>query len=198
MGALVDLVNTSSIVIQMLNAGTPGSFTSTVIDPKFSTQEVSSAVLNADGMIAESIVRNLENSRRALYYTTQIALANGGTIGAAAGPIDTVQFVITGGTMPGAYPATETDAEEIRFENRNPLQLFSLDAHYHSDGKVIYHNGVGIAALSGGVVSVNITYPNYTQTTACQAPAELSDAVVALAMKTLVAVEGSNSPVAEY
>jgi hypothetical protein len=192
MGALVDVVNCSSIVAQMLNATTPGTFSSTIIDPKFSTLEVSNAVLSADGMIAESIMRNLNNSRRALFYSTQIGIANGGQIGAASGPIDTVQFTITGGTMPGNYSGTETDAEEIRFENRNPLALTQLDPHYHADGKVLYHNGVGIAALSGGTVSVNPVYTTFSLTTACQCPAELTDAVIAIALKTLVPVEGSN------
>ncbi len=166
----VSLSRVTTDVVLALNAGSPGSYTSVVVDPRWTTQQVVDAVLTADALVCAAIFRNANNSRAALFFITQTGLASGATIGNSAGPIASVQFVVTGGTAPGTREGVEWDANEIQNEITNPLGLTLIDPHYRLDSKVIYHNAATIAANSGGgSVSVNCVFPGFTRTTACQA-----------------------------
>src|SRR5579871_189359 len=185
-------------IILLLNAGTPGTYSGTVIDPRWNTQQIVDLILSGDAMVCQATYRNKDNSRAALYYTIQTGIAHGQSIGAAAGPIASVQFVVTGGTSPGSRQGVEWDADEIQNEIANPLSLTLIEPHFSFDGRVLYHNGSVIAANSGGgAVSVNVTYPTFTLTSACQAASEYQDVVTSLGMKSAVPVEGSNVQAAE-
>jgi len=190
----VSLATVATDCVLTLNAGSPGVYSSTVLDSRWSTQEVVDAVLAADAAVVAATMSNHDNPRAALYYTTQAGLAHGGTIGLTAGSIASVVFVVTGGTAPGNRPGTEWEPAEIQREIFNALGL-DYDCHHHIDGRVIFHNGAAIAAQSGGgSVSVNITYPAYTKTSACQAADEYQWIVFCGAMAMLSPVEGENVP----
>lgn len=187
----VSISTVESLVIQELNANS--SYTTSSSDPRFYTAGIADAALSADGLIIEAICRNLQHSRRAQFYVTQTGTTHGGTIGNALGPIDTVQFVVTGGTAPGNRAAKPWDDEEIQNEIANPLALTKIAPHYAIEGRVVYHNGSTIATNSGGgTVSVNVTYPAYSRTSACQAPDEYVYAVTCGTLALLFPVEGEN------
>lgn len=188
----VPLATVAIDVVLGLNAGNPGAYSATVLDPRWNTSQVVDAILTSDAAVVAATMKNKDSARAALYYTTQAGLAHGGTIGLTAGPIASVVFVVTGGTAPGSRPGTEWEPAEIQREIVNALGL-DYDPHYDIDGRVIYHNGTAIAAQSGGgSVSVNITYPAFSRTSACQAAEEFQWAVFCGAMALLVPVEGEN------
>ena len=198
----VSLSTSASLVIAELNAAL--SYGSTVTDPRFYTAQITDAVLSADGAIVEAICRNINHPRRSNYYTTQSNMLHGDTLGNSAGPPDTVMFVVTGGTAPGKRAAIEWDKEEIQNEIAiyGPSGVITnpfIDPHFALDGNVLYHNGTVIAFNSGGgSASINVTYPTYARTSACQAPDEFTLAVVCGALGLLFPVEGENSGVGGF
>ncbi len=188
--------------VLLLNAGSPGAYSATVIDPRWATQEVVDAVLHADGLVCAAIFDNKNHPRNALFYTTQTGLAHGGTIGSLSdpivGPVASVKFVVTGGTAPGNRPGVRWDPAEIQEEIFNALGL-DYNPHYDLDGQVIWHNGSAVAAQSGGgSVSVDCVFPEFTRTSSCQAPDEYAGLVLAGAMMILVPVEGENVAAANH
>lgn len=192
----VSLATISTDCVLLLNAGSPGAYSATVLDPRWNTTEVVDAVLMADGAVIAAILKNSNNPRASSYHTTQSGLAHGGTISQPASLIINVTFVITGGTAPGNRPGVEWDSSEIQWEvahaYSNPLGL-DFDCHYHINQEFIFHNGAVIAARSGGgTVSVNVTYGSFTKTSACQAADEYAWAVLCGAMSFLTMAEGEN------
>lgn len=188
----VSLATVSTDCVLALNAGSPGAYSATALDPRWNTSQIVDAVLAADAAVVAATIRNHENARAALYYTVQTGLAHGGTIGQTGGPIASVTFVVTGGTKPGSRPGIEWEPAEIQREIFNVLGL-DYDCHHHIDGRIIFHNGAAIAAQSGGgSVSINIAYPAFTKTTACQAADEYQWIVFCGAMAMLVPAEGEN------
>ena len=188
----VSLAVVSADCVLLLNAGTPGAYSATVIDPRWATQEVVDAVLTADAMVCAAVFRSKNNSRTSQFYSTQAGLAHGGLLTNPAGPIAAVKFVVTGGTAPGSRPGIRWEASEIQYEiarsNRN------YDPHYDTDGETIWHNGAAVAAASGGgTVSVDVLFPSFTQTSACQAPDEFRWIDTTGAMSILVSPEGENA-----
>lgn len=189
----VSLIVVLADVITLLNAGTPGSSGTTVLDPRWNTAIVTDAILTADAVVCAATFRNVQNARASLYYATQTGLANGGTIAGSAGPIVAVRFTVTGGSAPGSRPGIPWDLAEITQENNDPLSL-SYDPHYVILGRKIFHNGSRIAAASGGgSVSVDIDFPSFTQSSACQAADEYRWVVTVGGMSALVPVEGENA-----
>ncbi len=193
----VSISTIESLTVQELNANT--TYSSSSSDPRFYTAGIADAALSADGMVVEAICRNLQHSRRAQFYTTQTGATHGGTIGNAIGPVDTIQFVVSCGTAPGNRPSEMWPKGEVQAEVRNVLSLTRIDPHYALDGRVIYHNGATIASNSGGgTVSVNLTYPSYTRTSACQSPDEYAMAVACGTLGFLFSIEGENTTVAQF
>lgn len=187
----------ASQAIAILNAAT--SYTSTASDPRFYTQQISDTVLSIDSQVCEAINRNRDHPRRTLFYITQSGVASGGTIANTAGEIDTVVFVVSGGSYAASRAGIEWDKEELLRENDNALGLTAAfrDAHYAMDGRVLYHNGVALASCTGGSVSVNVTFPQFSRTAACQAPDEYYDVVLAGSVAQLAMVEGENVAMAQ-
>jgi len=164
-----------------------------VIDPRWATQQIVDAVLSADDAVVAAYMKNRNNARASSYYAIQTGVAHGGLITGTAGPIGDVRFVVTGGTSPGTRAGVAWELSEIQHEIDNVLSL-DFDPHYRIEGRRIFHNGAAIAAQSGGgTVSVDVEAPNYTQTSACQAPDESRWAVTVGAMAMLVPVEGENA-----
>lgn len=196
----VDLASICADCVLLLNAGSPGAYSSTVIDPRWATQQIVDAVLDADGMVCAAIFQNKNHPRNVLFYTTQTGLAHGDTVGSSqiVGPITSVMFVVTGGTAPGKRQGIPWEAAEIQHEIINALGL-DYDPHYDLDGQIIWHNGAAIAARSGGgTVSVDVVFPEFSGTSSPQAPDEYAELVLAGAMAILVPVEGENVPAANH
>lgn len=180
-------------IILLLNAGTPGSYSSVVTDPRWTTSQATDAILTADAAVVAAILRNTQNARASLYYATQTGVSHGGTITGSAGPIVAVRFTVTGGAAPGIRPGIPWDLAEIAQEINDPLSL-SYDPHYVILGRKIFHNGSRIAAASGGgSVSVDVDIVSFTQSSACQAADEYRWVVVVGAASILIPVEGENA-----
>lgn len=190
----VSLATAASLVNQELNANTTYSASSS--DPRWYTAGISDAILGADGLICGHIAANPNHPRQSAFYTTSSGVAHGATLTNLAGPVAAVEFVITGGTSAGTKAGQPGDRVEIERERLNSLSLTRIDPHFLLDGNVIYHNDLGIA--NGGSVSVNVTYPTFTLTSACQSPPEYLWPVVVGALAVLFALEGSNVQAASH
>lgn len=185
----VSIATVEQLAIAELNAAL--TYTTVVTSPRFYTQQIADAALAADAMVCEAIMRNVRHPRRSAFYATQ-AVAHGATISAPSGDIASVQFVVTGGTRPGTRYANEWDAEEIEHEIRNVNALTEVEPHFAIVNGIIYHNAAAILAINGGSVVVNVIVPQFTKTSACQAPDEYLQAVLCITLGLLFPVEGEN------
>lgn len=193
----VSLSSIANRVNAMLNAGSQvSSYNATVTDPRWHTTEIVDAVLSADGMVVAASISDINNPYASGYYTTISGIAHGAAIGASQGPIVSVQFVITNGDNPGVRQAVLQDPAEISAEIFYPNMKY--DAHFNTDGRVLYHNGAAIAAYETATVSVNVSTISYTKTSACQAADALDWLVFIGAMAQLVGVEGENVGAQSY
>lgn len=182
-----------------LNAGS--GYSATVTDPRWTTQQVVDAVLNADGMVIAACIEDANNAYASGYYTTLSGLANGATISATLGPIVSVQFTLTGGLAPSVRPGILWDAGEIIHEiyyASNLTNPLNYEPRHQLQGRVIYHNGAAIAAVESATVSVSVVTINYTRSSACQAPDNFAWLVFAGAMAQLVNVEGEATGAATF
>jgi hypothetical protein len=179
----VVLATVASNVTTLLNASG---------DPRWTSGQITEAVLAADALVCAAIFFG-NNPHIVDFYAVQSGVVHGGVILATAGRIISVKFVVTGGTAPGSRAGTSWEKAEIEAEIRSALAL-DYDPHFAFDDRVIWHNGAAIAARSGGgTVSVNVTFPSYTRTSACQSPSEYEYIVFCGAMSLLVGVEGENA-----
>lgn len=191
----VSIATVESDAIAELNAAL--TYTTVVTSPRFYTPQIASAALSADALVCEAIMRNKRHPRRTLYYASQ-AVAHGALLSTPSGDIADVQFVVTGGTRPGTRFGTEWDPEEIEHEIRNVNSDTEIEPHYAFVNGVVYHNGAAIQLINGGSVTVNVRVPQFTRTSACQAPDEYQQAVLCGTLALLFPVEGENVDVARF
>jgi hypothetical protein len=167
-------------------------------------QEIYDALVSADGDVVRLICQTPGHGHRRDFFTTQTNVTHTGQLtspGAGSpgriGPVESVIFSIAGGSAPGPRPAVEFDKLEIYYENLNPMGLISIDPHYSVEGETVYHNGAALAAITGGVVSVNVTFCAYARGNAnppvLQSPDEYTNPVVAKALAMLFAKEGHHT-----
>lgn len=180
-----------------LNAGS--GYSSTVTDPRFTTQQVVDAVLSADGAVAQALMESGDKEVASTFYSTVSGIANGGTIAGDSIAIISIQFVLSGGSAvaPLVRPAILWDMAEIIEEIQNPLSL-NFDPHFYLEGRILYHNGAALAASETATVSVNASVIGFTRTSAPQSPDQYTWLVYVGAMALLVNVEGSDTPAASY
>jgi hypothetical protein len=187
----VSVATVEKLVVAQVNAAV--TYSATPTDPRFYTTQIADAALAADAKVVAARIKNINDPRRYLYYTTQSGIAHGGTLTAFAGEIDSITFVITGGTMAGTYVATEADPRKLELEILNYTSATLIAPHYYVEGVKLYHNGATVAANSGGgSVSVVATGPTFTLTSACQAPDEDLFIVTAGTLGMLFSIEGEN------
>ena len=193
----VSLATITNLAIAVL---TPGASYGTLGDARFFSQEFTETILSVDGNIVKLILGNPFHGRRssASYLNTIFGFVSGTQLPSRIGPIESVQFAITGGQYGGQtlvareYPPEAKDW--ITQDNQNPGPLVTLKPKYCLEGVTLYHNAAGILkSPSTTAVSVNVSYANYTRTTACQAPDEYFDAVLAGTLAMLFDVEGENA-----
>jgi hypothetical protein len=191
----VSLTVASSLVVAELNANT--SYAATVTDPRFYNSQISDAVLAADADVVRAICNNPKHPRRQGFITTQSGVSHGAQLTAHAGPVEGVQFAITATTWTGTRPGSLAPREAIDFDNLNPRAKTLLPCRYFIDGDTIFHNKTGLLAGDASAVSVNVAYPAFTKTSACQSPDEMLLPVVHGALAILMNVEGEDSTSAQ-
>jgi hypothetical protein len=175
----------------------PGTAASLNDTERRAVQEIYDALVSADGDVVRLICQTPGHGHRRDFFTAQTNVTHTGQLNSRIGPVESVIFSITGGSAPGPRPAVEFDKLEIYYENLNPMGLISVDPHYSVEGETVYHNGAALAAITGGVVSVNVTFCAYARSNAnppvLQSPDEYTNPVVAKALAMLFAKEGHHT-----
>ena len=193
----VSLATITNLAIAVL---TPGAAYGTLGDARFFSQQFTDTILTVDGNIVKLILGNPSHGRRstAQYVNTISGFLSGAQLPPRIGPIESVQFAISGGEYGGQtliakeYPPEAKDW--INQDNQNPGPLITIKPKYCLEGVTLYHNAVALLKSPGTTgVSVNVSYTSYTRTTACQAPDEYFDAVLAGTLAMLFDVEGENA-----
>jgi hypothetical protein len=160
-------------------------------------QEIYDALVSADADVVRLICQTPGHGHRRDFFTTQSNVTHTGQLNSRIGPVESVIFFISGGTSPGTRPAVEFDKLEIYYENLNPMGLISIDPHYWIEGETVYHNAAALAAITGGAVSVNVTFCVYSRSNAnppaLQSPDEYMNPVVARSLAMLFAKEGHHT-----
>jgi len=189
----VPLSTLAADCVLALNAGSPGSYSSSVTDPRWASAQIVDAILHADSLVCAAIFRNKNNARNQAFYVTQSGLASGDQIALnIVGAVASVVFVASGGIYTGNMPSVSWDLSEILNEVEFPF--YKYDPHYFIDaGRRLWHNGIALAVWTLGTISVNVTMPVFFRTGACQSPDEYAHIVLAGAMSLLVPVEGENA-----
>lgn len=170
------------------------------VDPELRfNEEIRDALLAADGDVAEAHCSQKTNAGRKFFLTgSAFGLAHGTQIPERIGPLESVQFVITGGLMTGTRAGREWPMaafEELEREIRNPLLIKQIEPHWIMDGDTIYHNAAGIVKGGASSVSVNATFCTYTvdrATPSLKSPDWSFNAVVSIALGMLFPKDAEN------
>jgi hypothetical protein len=184
------------LIVEILNESDPGSAFGSISGERYKSDEITRAILLTDAAIVGSICADIDNGRRIGYLTTASGVANGAILTTMIGPVESVLFVVTGGSMAGTHPGEEKPlsySKALSQENRNPQGLTLIDPLYILDGKVIYHNGAAIVAGGASGVSVNVVYCAFTfnaSATSIQSPDEAARAVAFGALSILFPKDG--------
>src|SRR5918912_682646 len=138
----VSLTTIKKLVIRELNIADPG-YPSLPADDSYDDGQITDAILAIDGAICVAICANPEHPFRPTFFQTA-TLAHGAQVPAGDGPVESVIIA--------SKSATLWDKQEIEVERTNTLGL-TYEAHYVIEGRTLYHNGSGNAA---------VVYPKYT------------------------------------
>jgi hypothetical protein len=166
--------------------------------------EFNRVLILADAKRARLICYDRSNPARKVFLTgTQSGIANGGQINQAVGPIETIQFVITGGRWAGTHragnpPGADPDLmlRELSIENRNVTANPEIAPHFVQDGQTVFHNAAGLILGSASAVSVNASFCQFTinfSATSLQCPDEWTRSIVADALAMQFGKDGHRS-----
>jgi hypothetical protein len=212
----VNLTIAANQVAAILNAIDPTTYTSSTAlatlndTERRALYELYDAIASADGDVCTLICQTPGHGHRKDFLAASaVAYPTGGgnvphmsQLPARIGPVESVVFVLSGGTRNGNRPASEFDKIEIDYEIVNAGGLQLIDPHYWIEGHTIYHNGAALAAINGGTVTVNVAYCSYTRSTAnppaLQSPDEMTNAVVCRSVCLVLAKEGHHNEAAMF
>jgi hypothetical protein len=206
----VNLTIAANQVAAILNAIDPTQYTSSSVSlvtllndtERRAVYELYDAIASADGDVCTLICQTPGHGHRKDFFASSNGVAHMSQLNSRIGPIESVVFVMSGGTRNASRPAQEFDKIEIDYEIVNAEGLVLIDPHYWIEGHTIYHNGAALAAINGGSVSVNVTYCAYTRSVAqppvLQAPDEMTNAVVCRSVCLVLAKEGHHNEAAAF
>lgn len=208
--AVADLTRATKGVIKLLAAQattTSEQYLATASDPRFATAEIQDVLISVDLDNATIICKDPDNGRRVLFLTTvPLATITSQTTPAKlllpthVGPIEAVEFAITGGDFNGftlqASPSPN-DEGVITWENRNPNAL-ALYPRFTADGNSLYVNAPGMIAGGATSITVNITAAMLNRTGALQCPEEMEDMDIVGAAAVLAATENDMMDMAHF
>ena len=204
----VNITIAANQVAAILNAIDPTTYTSstglaTLNDTeRRALYELYDAIASADGDVCTLICQTPGHGHRKDFFTSSAGVGHMTQLPSRIGPVESVVFVLSGGTRNGSRPASEFDKIEIDYEIVNAGGLQLIDPHYWIEGHTIYHNGAALVGINGGAVSVNVTYCAYTRSVAAppvlQAPDEMTNAVVCRSVCLVLAKEGHHNEAAMF
>lgn len=201
----------SAICIEIVNGSDP----SVGLGVLSSTQEWLKALefyplfVLTDATVARMICNTKGLGARKTFLTgTQAGIANAGQLSVMVGPVEVIQFVITGGRWVGTQragsPRGTTPDEilrELSLENRNVTANPEIAPHFVQDGQTVFHNAAGLILGGASAVSVNATFCVFTinfSATSCQCPDEYSRAIAAGALAQYFSKDGAKVQAAAY
>lgn len=197
----VTLATVAGRVISALNAGTAGTWTTTIVssdDPRRNQTEINNAILAADAQVCMAICETLGHGYRSLFLAESADITHLGVIPDHIGPIEQVriQYASTEATYrAGKFDKhlTLDDIERWRF---NAVALYGGVAHNVTDSGL-----AGFYIVMGNQVfftgnACRMHLANITRTGACQAPEVYEDTVFGLALGNLIK-EGDRGPFTE-
>lgn len=163
----------------------------------------------ADATVARLIMNTKGlGARKPFLVGTQSGIANGAQLTAMVGPLETLQFVITGGRWAGTHSATPPRGQSLqeqlmwlRVETQNVTANPAIEPHAVVDGDTVYHNGAGVVAGGASSVSLNATFCTFTinfSATSTQCPDEYARAVAIMALALYFAKDGAKTETAAY
>jgi hypothetical protein len=171
--------------------------------------ELKRLLVLSDVDVAKLISKDRSNgSRPALPTVTQTGIAHGGQLQQSSGPLDTVQFAVTGGRWAGTHPFgvprgdnLEQKIQELQIQNRNVTANPEIPPQGLIDGETVYHNAAGLVLGGASSVSVNARFfritINFSATnTIC--PDEYARVIAVGALAKAFVKDGHKSEAAGY
>lgn len=166
-------------------------------------------LLLTDAALANLICQQKGFGARKTFLTgTQAGIANGAQLSSMVGPVESIQFVVTGGRWDGIHPGTPpipgsddlaSQLARLQIENRNVTLNPEIAPHYIQDGTTIWHNGAGLVLGGAAAVAVNATFCVFTYNQAAasvQCPSEWSRATVLGALAMAISKDGHKTQAA--
>lgn len=201
----------SSILIELVNASDP----SVGLGVLSSNQEWAKALefyplfVLADATVARAICNTKGlGARKTFLVGTQSGIANGAQLSSMVGPVETLQFVISGGRWAGTHPATpprglslQEQLMWLRAETQNATANPAIEPHAVIDGDTVFHNGAGLVVGGAASVSLNATFCTFTinfSATSTQVPDEYARAVAIMALALYFAKDAAKTETAAY
>jgi hypothetical protein len=195
--------------IELYNVSQPGSALGALsaLQEFIKSGEFAVYLLLTDAGIANLICQQKGFGARKTFLTgSQSGIANGAQLNAMVGPVESVQFSVTGGrwagTQPGTSPRGESLAQqlaEISRLNRNVTANPEIGPQFVLDGATIFHNAVGLVLGGATSVSVSSTFCTFTYSqaaTSVQCPSEWSKATILGALEMAFGKDGQRTEAA--
>lgn len=195
MGDTIANLQVAAIEVYNVSAPSLGLGALSTLQEFIKTGEFGVYLLLTDASLANKLCQRKGDGARKPFLTgSQSGIANGGQLNAMVGPVESIQFSVTGGRwaglQPGSLPRGEDVAsqlDELRIENRNVTANPEIGPHFVQDGLTIWHNAAGLVLGGASSVSVNGTFCTFTYNqgaSSVQCPSEWSRTTIlgALAM----------------
>lgn len=167
------------MAVETLNQSDPGSTYGAITAERYKSGELDDWIVAADAGNCARICQMKGHGRRKDFFAVAVGVAFGAQIGTHVGPVESVQFLITGGPLVGTRapaPWGLDSLAELERENQNVLLLTTLKPHWILDGDTVYHNAAGLILAGASSIVVQVVTCQFTLTTLCQASSEFTRA----------------------
>lgn len=203
--AVVTITEVKNLAVELLGQSTPDlSLGALTTAGKIKSGELDLLALLIDECVVQSFLMMRGHWARNAFLTVNQVVSSGDLLSSSAGPVESVEFQVTGGDAPGFHPGNEMSVsykEELDRETTNLLALRAITQikpNVIIDGGTIYHNAVGLVVGGASVVVVTAKQPAFTRTSACQAPSSFTMAEAYGLIATEMAKDGVRSSGATY
>ena len=205
------VANLTVSAVEVLNASTSNLSLGVIASTQefLKSGELALYLLLTDASIANLICQRRGFGARKTFLTgSQAGIANGAQLSAMVGPVESIQFTITGGrwagTQAGTLPRGDDPSKqllELQIENRNVTLNPEIAPHFVQDGQTMFHNAAGLVLGGASSVSVAATFCVFTYNqgaSSVQCPTEWSRATVFGALAMAMAKDGQRTQAAAY
>jgi len=178
-----------SLSIELYNVSAPGlAFGAlSTLQEFIKSGELGVYLLLTDASLANLICQQKGFGARNTFLSgNQTGISSGGQLSAMVGPVESIQFAVTGGrwagTQPGALPRGDSLSNqliELQNENRNVNANPEIAPHFVQDGATIWHNAAGLVLGGASSVIVSSKFAQFIfnqAATSVQCPSEWSRA----------------------